>query len=203
MELGWVYVLSNKSMPGIYKIGYTGRSPVERLAEANTPDTWRPPTPYVIEFARQVAEANPKEQRIHRALKRYRVTPGREFFSTDLDEIRNLFELMDGPWWKEEDDTESDEALDLADVETKSIDEPMTGAEVLKVFLDKHIYALDEGVEGSKTSQTKILGVFNQWKRTHGYKNGRDVDLRGLIASVYGPPQKGGQGGWSNFEFRC
>ena len=203
MEPGWVYVLSNKSMPGIYKIGYTTRSPAQRLEEANTPDTWRPPTPYVIEFARHVAEANPKEQRIHRALKRYRVTPGREFFSTDLDEIRNLFELMDGPWWKEEDDTDSDKALDLADVETKSIDEPMTGAEVLKVFLDKHIYALDEGVEGSKTTRDKIVRVFSQWKRTHGYTYGRAEDLSGLIASVYGPPQKGSQGGWTNFEFRC
>lgn len=198
-EPGWVYVLSNKSMPHLFKIGYTGRSPAERLAEANQPDTFRPPTPYVIEFARKVPMANSKELRIHRALRRFRVSPDREFFSTDLDEIRNLFELMDGPWWKEESEPES---LDIIDVETKSIDEPMTGTEVLRSFLDKHIYPLDEGVEAPKTTLTKILSVFAQWKRTHGYSYGRSEDLRDLIAQEYGAPQKGGQGGWSNFEFR-
>ena len=45
---GWVYCISNESMPGLLKIGMTDRTPQQRLAEANKSDTWRPPTNFAI-----------------------------------------------------------------------------------------------------------------------------------------------------------
>lgn len=43
--MGYIYAFSNKSMPGFIKIGMTERTPEERLAEANLPDTFKPPLP--------------------------------------------------------------------------------------------------------------------------------------------------------------
>jgi len=53
---GYVYCFANPSMPGILKVGATERTPEDRLREANAADTWRPPTPYRIEFAKKVAD---------------------------------------------------------------------------------------------------------------------------------------------------
>ena len=39
--MGYVYCFRNDSMQGILKIGMTERTPIERLNEANTADTWR------------------------------------------------------------------------------------------------------------------------------------------------------------------
>ena len=42
-----------------------------RLNEANISDTWRPPTPYKIEFAKKVCNPKQKEKTIHRILSTY------------------------------------------------------------------------------------------------------------------------------------
>ena len=60
MNEGYIYCFSNKSMPGILKVGMTERTPDVRLNESNNSDTWRPPTPYKIEFAKKVS--NPKQK---------------------------------------------------------------------------------------------------------------------------------------------
>ena len=106
---GWIYCLSNPTMPEIYKIGLTTRTPEERLSEANaSPDI---PTPYKLEFARKVSDVSSKERNLHTILEmdNERVNPKREFFQTNLERIRMLFNLMDGEWWVpcEEDDTSS------------------------------------------------------------------------------------------------
>ena len=63
MTDGYIYCFSNPSMPGILKVGMTERIPEARLSEANASDTWRPPTPYKIEFAKKVS--NPSQKEIH------------------------------------------------------------------------------------------------------------------------------------------
>ena len=68
MSEGYVYCFSNISMPNILKIGMTERTPIERLNEANSSDTWRPPTPYKIEFAKRVNNPRMKEYMIHKLL---------------------------------------------------------------------------------------------------------------------------------------
>ena len=78
-----VCCFSNDSMPGILKVGVTERTPDLRLSEANSPDTWRPPTPYKIEFAKKVYNPKQKETTLHKLLSQYteRINPKREFFS--------------------------------------------------------------------------------------------------------------------------
>ena len=101
MKQGYVYCFSNKSMPGLLKIGMTKKSPVERLKDANSTDTWRPPDPYVIDFAKFVNEPKIKEKLLHKILAQYteRVNPKREFFRVPVIEVLTLFELMDGDMW--------------------------------------------------------------------------------------------------------
>ena len=82
MTDGYIYCFSNPCMPGILKVGMTERTPVIRLGEANASDTWRPPTPYKIEFSKKVSDASGKEKTLHTLLEQYteRINPRREFF---------------------------------------------------------------------------------------------------------------------------
>jgi hypothetical protein len=85
-------------MPGILKIGMTERTPESRLAEANVSDTWRPPTPYNIEFAKKVADVYVKEKTLHALLEKYthRIHSRREFFRVSTKEVRMFFDIIDG-----------------------------------------------------------------------------------------------------------
>ena len=119
MNDGYLYCISNKSMPGILKIGMTGRTPDIRLKEANSSETWKPPTPYKIEFAKKVNNVKQKEITLHMLLTQYteRIHPKREFFRASLEEVKTFFNLMDGEVWieniskEEEEDEEEDEDL--------------------------------------------------------------------------------------------
>ena len=102
-------------MPGILKVGMTNRTPVIRLGEANASDTWRPPSPYKIEFSKKVSDASAKENTLHTLLEQYteRIHPRREFFRVSPEEVRKFFDLMDGEMWvetrKEEGEEEEEE----------------------------------------------------------------------------------------------
>ena len=98
---GYIYCFSNLSMTGILKIGMTERTPEIRLKEANMSDTWRPPTPYKIEFAKKVNNPKQKEKTLHILLSQYteRINPKREFFRVSLEEVKTFFDLMDGEFW--------------------------------------------------------------------------------------------------------
>ena len=95
---GYIYCFSSRSMPGIYKIGMTTRTPEDRLKDANTSNTWKPPTPYNIEMFVKVTQAYVKEQALHKLLEHYgkRIHPRREFFSISIYEVRMFFLLLDG-----------------------------------------------------------------------------------------------------------
>jgi hypothetical protein len=99
---GYIYCMSNSSMPGIMKIGMTMRTPEERLREANKHDTFKPPTLYQIDFAKQVWNPKTKESILHDLLTRYteRINPQREFFRVSSAEVYHFFQLVDGTWWK-------------------------------------------------------------------------------------------------------
>jgi hypothetical protein len=101
MEKGYIYCFSNESMPNILKVGMTERTPEIRLNEANKSDTWRPPTPYVIEFAKYVIHPQEKEKILHKILSQYskRIHPTREFFQVSLEEVKTFFDLIDGDLW--------------------------------------------------------------------------------------------------------
>jgi hypothetical protein len=100
--VGYLYCMSNESMPGILKVGMTERTPDARLREANSSDTWRPPTPYRIEFAKKVSNPYQKEKTLHVLLEQYteRINLRREFFRVSPEEVHTFFDLIDGEMWE-------------------------------------------------------------------------------------------------------
>lgn len=75
---GWVYAVSNPSMPGILKIGRTARDPQARLKEMN--GRTETPTPFAIEAVVRSSNAAWTERAVHERLQASRLNDRREFF---------------------------------------------------------------------------------------------------------------------------
>lgn len=82
---GWVYVLSNPSMPNMFKIGMTTNNPKARAKEISS--ATGVPTPFQIEASFHCDNPAKSEAAIHKALSGWRVSESREFFNLDLEEI--------------------------------------------------------------------------------------------------------------------
>ena len=93
---GWVYCMSNPSMPGLLKVGMTDRTPEIRALELFKTGV---PTPFKIEFAKKVLNPVQKETTLHNLLSKERINHRREFFSISLEKVKELFNLMDGDVW--------------------------------------------------------------------------------------------------------
>lgn len=78
MAYGFVYILGNASMPGIYKIGQTGRHPKERVEDLSRATAC--PTPFVLLAYFGCHDHELVEREIHDDLSGYRVSAAREFF---------------------------------------------------------------------------------------------------------------------------
>lgn len=78
--LGYVYVMSNEAMPGLYKIGCTARHPSERASDLNNTSV---PSPFVVEYCMLIDNYPNIERLVHKELSAYNF--GKEFFKYDLD----------------------------------------------------------------------------------------------------------------------
>jgi hypothetical protein len=78
---GWVYIISNKAMSGILKIGYSTKDPKLRAAELNHTGS---PYPYVVEYEMLIEEPYQIEQRIHKVLSSCK--EGKEWFRCSIKE---------------------------------------------------------------------------------------------------------------------
>jgi len=86
---GWVYILENKSWPGICKIGFT-TSPVEkRISEINNAGSV---IDWDISFTYQCKRPYDLEQAIHRHLQFCRSRKNREFFEISLQNAISTIE---------------------------------------------------------------------------------------------------------------
>jgi hypothetical protein len=165
-ETGYVYCMSNPSMPGILKVGGTWsleRTPDMRAKELYTTGV---PTPFKIEFAKLVSEPKNKETTLHLLLEQYteRVNGRREFFRVSPEIIKTFFDLMDGDMW-----------VDTRKVEDEEEEEEDEGGEgegkVTKVTKDRDMrkYFTD----GQRISHT--IGVDKTWIGTYDYANNRII----------------------------
>ena len=91
MSEGIVYVLSNPAMPGMVKIGKTGREVEARLNDLYTTGV---PLPFECAYAARVADMDKVEKAFHNAFGPYRVNPRREFFSIEPEQAIGLLDLM-------------------------------------------------------------------------------------------------------------
>lgn len=88
----WVYVLANKTMPNLVKIGYTNRTPDKR-AEQISRGTGVP-VKFSVEFAFKCFNGEQLECELHKYLSPYRINTGREFFQLTVDEAKKTIELL-------------------------------------------------------------------------------------------------------------
>lgn len=88
-EYGFVYALTNKSMPGLVKIGYTTKHPRTRMAELSKSTACATPFDLLAYFGTE--EPANVERVIHRALDEFRVNGGREFFNCTMYDIQDEF----------------------------------------------------------------------------------------------------------------
>lgn len=77
IERGYVYVLTNPSMPGLVKVGKTTTTPSQRMSELHATGV---PTPFVLEFSVETPDCHQGERSVHDALSSHRVAANREFF---------------------------------------------------------------------------------------------------------------------------
>ena len=82
---GWLYVLKNPSLNGMYKIGYSNRDPIERCNELSNTSL---PHNYEIVYTVLIENADTLEQKVHQSLNEYRVVSNREFFNTSIEIIK-------------------------------------------------------------------------------------------------------------------
>jgi len=78
---GYVYILSNASMPGLVKIGKSRRGGRHRAKEIYQTGV---PTPFTMEFELYTNDCDVLERYAHERLDRDRVSESREFFKVDV-----------------------------------------------------------------------------------------------------------------------
>lgn len=93
MEIGYIYILTNPSMLGLVKIGYTKNSPEERAAELYTTGV---PERFIVSYKKKIIEPRKWEAVIHKNLSSYR--KNKEWFFIDLSEaIKFIDEIIGAP----------------------------------------------------------------------------------------------------------
>ncbi|GAA4092364.1 GIY-YIG nuclease family protein [Nonomuraea soli] len=80
--VGFVYVLSNESIPGIVKVGMTTKLAEDRARQLYATGV---PLPFDVEFRALTSHPHEVEKRTHKFLKSFRVSPKREFFRVSPD----------------------------------------------------------------------------------------------------------------------
>jgi hypothetical protein len=86
VRMGWVYILTNPAMPGLVKIGCTGRTPTERARDLS--DKTGVPARFVVAWACPVSDWQAVEGLTHIRLGDCRPNRGREFFACSVDQGR-------------------------------------------------------------------------------------------------------------------
>ena len=88
----WVYVLTNKTMPGLVKIGYTNRNPNKRAKQISR--STGVPIEFDVEFAFKCFNGELLEGELHRFLSPYRLNSDREFFQMEVDEAIHAVKMI-------------------------------------------------------------------------------------------------------------
>jgi hypothetical protein len=83
-EAGYVYVLENESMPGVFKVGFTTRDLDGRVRQLSNTSV---PTPFTVVEAVFAPDARALESAMHAGFDAFRVSVGREFFKAERQEI--------------------------------------------------------------------------------------------------------------------
>jgi hypothetical protein len=81
---GFVYVMTNESVPNGVKIGMTTKHPAQRAKELYTTGV---PFPFKVAFAMWVESPSEVEKVTHDYFSQYRMSDAREFFGVGVEEV--------------------------------------------------------------------------------------------------------------------
>jgi hypothetical protein len=84
----WVYVLSNSTMPGYVKIGFTDKTPEERAEQLSK--STGVALPFDVAWAFHCYNAEQLEKEVHRHLDGQRIAGNREFFDISVNEAKDI-----------------------------------------------------------------------------------------------------------------
>lgn len=88
----YVYVLTNETMPGLCKIGFTKNIPDKRAKQINAATGVA--QDFLVEYAYPCYNGHDLEQEVHGYLDSYRVNKNREFFRVTVDEAKAVIERL-------------------------------------------------------------------------------------------------------------
>lgn len=92
-QFGYVYVLTNPSMPGLVKVGKTTTTPNQRMSELHSTGV---PTPFELECSISIKNCHDAERKAHKALNYCRESNNREFFRISAKQaIEKILEVVD------------------------------------------------------------------------------------------------------------
>lgn len=92
MAFGFIYVASNDSFPGLYKIGMTRCAPNERLWQLSA--STGVPTPFELVCAAEVHEPAHWETVVHQDFNWARNRANREFFRLGIEDLLDLTSML-------------------------------------------------------------------------------------------------------------
>ncbi len=90
MSYGFVYLLLNRCMPGLIKIGFTERSPSQRAYELS--NGTGVPEAFILLAYFELPDARDYEQSLHDVWSECRVNHSREFFELSVPSLVELIE---------------------------------------------------------------------------------------------------------------
>ena len=94
MPYGFVYVLRNPTMPGIYKIGHTNNSPLQRAADLSSKTSVA--LPYEVVLYCELHNPREFEFILHDYFSEKRINNKREFFKLSPFDLINLYQYLSG-----------------------------------------------------------------------------------------------------------
>lgn len=92
-EPGYIYCLTNPSMPGLVKVGRSYDVPEVRAQQLSS--STAVPEPFELEFHLYTERSHATERAIHQALNESRLNHSREFFKVGPENLRALFSCLD------------------------------------------------------------------------------------------------------------
>lgn len=87
MSYGFVYLMANDAFEGLYKIGYTNKSPMQRAVELS--NTSSPSDFYVLAYAESCG-SHDYERALHESYAHRRYNANREYFRLEEDDLREI-----------------------------------------------------------------------------------------------------------------
>jgi len=88
----YVYILTNDTMPGLVKIGYTKNDPGVRAKQINAATGVA--LDFNVEWAYSCFNGIELEQEVHKYLDSFRVNKNREFFRMTVEEAKSVIERL-------------------------------------------------------------------------------------------------------------